>query len=481
MATPNKVAVADDDGTVTFAELDRHSTALAKGLGAVGLRRGQRLGIACLNHRDLVEVLVAAAKGSLIPVLLNTSFAGPQLDEVLQREEVDGLVIDDALTPLLDGALFDGVVILADVSGNERNGPHTVESIRRSGRFALPLPASPPRQPLLLTSGTTGVPKGARRSARPDLATATAVIGEIPYRKDDVVMITSPVFHAWGFAQLGLAAAFGARVELSRRFDADDTLRRIERNRVTVLAVVPTILQRLLASPLIDTVNLSALRIVASSGSALPPSTVTEWMDRVGPTLYNLYGSTEVGQATLATPDDLAVAPATAGRPLPGSIVKLLDEHGNEVDHGDVGRIFVGNSTQFDEYTGGGGKEMIGGLMSSGDVGHLDDEGRLFVTGRADDMIISGGENVFPREIEDLLLHEPGIDDVAVVGVPDEDFGQRLVAHVVPAACAEIDDALVKRIVGERLARHKVPRDVVFRDELPRTATGKLRRSELTT
>lgn len=480
LATPHRTAVIDDHGTVTFSEVDRASTAVAKGLAALGVRRGQRLGIACFNHRDAVEAIVASAKLATVPVLLNTSFAGPQLDEVLDREDVDALVIDESLAPLLDDGIFDGPVVLADTSPDRADdGRPTSATLRRTGRLSPPLFASAPQQPVLLTSGTTGVPKGARRSARPDLTTATAVIGEIPFRHDDTVMITSPVFHAWGFAQLGLAAVFGSTVVLSHRFDAEATLQRIERDRVTVLVVVPTILQRLLASPALDSTDLSSLRIVASSGSALPPSVVTEWFERVGPNLYNLYGSTEVGQATLATPTDLVDLPATAGRPLPGSVVRLFDESGREVPQGEVGRIFVGNSAQFDEYTGGGTKEMVDGLMSSGDVGYLDADGRLFVTGRADDMIVSGGENVFPREIEELLLTLDAVTDVAVVGVPDDDFGQRLVAHVVAAPGAEIDADDVRTAVSTRLARHKVPRDVVFVDELPRTATGKLRRGDL--
>ena len=248
---------------------------------------------------------------------------------------------------------------------------------------------------------------------------------------------------------------------------------------MTVLAVVPAILQRLLASPALDTTDLSSLRIVASSGSALPVPVVEEWLDRVGPNLYNLYGSTEVGQATLATPDDLAREPATAGRAMPGSVVAILDDSGNEVGPGTIGRIFVGSGAQFEQYTGGGGKEIIGGLMSSGDVGHLTPDGLLFVTGRADDMIVSGGENVFPREVEDLLLAHPAIVDVAVVGVDDPEFGQRLAAHVVKAKGARLSAKAVRQLVADNLARHKTPRDVHFVSELPRTATGKLRRNQL--
>ena len=202
-------------------------------------------------------------------------------------------------------------------------------------------------------------------------------------------------------------------------------------------------------------------------------------MDVFGDVLYNLYGSTEVAWATIATPADLRAAPGTAGSPPAGTIVRLLDSDGREVPRGETGRIFVGNEMMFDGYTGGGGKEIVDGLMSTGDVGRLDSEGRLFVEGRDDEMIVSGGENVFPREVEDLLSEHEEIEEVAVVGVSDEQFGQRLRAFVVLRAGASLDEQAVQEHVKSNLARFKVPRDVLFMDELPRNATGKILKREL--
>jgi fatty-acyl-CoA synthase len=229
----------------------------------------------------------------------------------------------------------------------------------------------------------------------------------------------------------------------------------------------------------VDRHDLSSLRIVASSGSALPGLVATEWMDRAGENLYNLYGSTEVGQATIATPADLRARPGTAGRVVPGTTVAILDEHDHRLPDGAEGRIYVDSGAQFSGYTGGGTKERVGTLMATGDVGHFDADGLLFVTGRSDDMIVSGGENVFPREVEDLLLAHPAVLDAAVVGVDDAEFGQRLAAHVVTAPGSGLTARAVRSLVGGSLARHKVPRDVVFVDELPRTTTGKLRRKDL--
>jgi acyl-CoA synthetase (AMP-forming)/AMP-acid ligase II len=240
-------------------------------------------------------------------------------------------------------------------------------------------------------------------------------------------------------------------------------------------------LQRMLELPAetIDRYDLSALRVIAVSGSALPGELALKVMDRFGDVLYNLYGSTEVAWATIATPEDLRAAPGTAGRPPRGTVIKLVDEQGREVAPGETGRIFVGNEMAMEAYTAGDSKQILGGLMSSGDVGHFDSDGRLFVDGRDDEMIVSGGENVFPREVEDLLAGHEHVDEVAVIGVDDEEFGQRLVAFVVPAPGAKADEAALKEHVKVSLARFKVPREIAFLDELPRNATGKVLKREL--
>jgi acyl-CoA synthetase (AMP-forming)/AMP-acid ligase II len=244
---------------------------------------------------------------------------------------------------------------------------------------------------------------------------------------------------------------------------------------------VPVMIQRILGLPegTLDRYDLSSLRITSLSGSALPGELAIEWMDRFGDTVYNLYGSTEVAYATIATPEDLRAAPGTAGKPPRGTRVRLYDEEGREVPQGSVGRIFVGNEMSFEGYTGGGGKEVIDGLLSSGDVGHIDAEGRLFVDGRDDEMIVSGGENVFPREVEDLLADVEGVIEVAVIGVADAEFGQRLKAYVVLDAGVRLSADQLSGHVKANLAAFKAPREVEFLDELPRNATGKVLKREL--
>jgi fatty-acyl-CoA synthase len=247
------------------------------------------------------------------------------------------------------------------------------------------------------------------------------------------------------------------------------------------MVMVPVMLSRFLdlGEEKIKERDLSALRIVFVSGSALGADLAQRATKLLGPVIYNLYGSTEIAYATIATPADLAAEPNTAGKVVRGSIVKLLDEHGKEVPAGESGRIFVGNISQFEGYTGGGNKDMVRGLMASGDVGHFDSEGRLYIDGRDDEMIVSGGENVFPAEVEELLGAHESIQEAAAIGVEDEKFGQRLKAFVVLREGAKLTEDDVKNYVKENLANYKAPREVVFLHELPRNPTGKVVKREL--
>jgi acyl-CoA synthetase (AMP-forming)/AMP-acid ligase II len=355
-----------------------------------------------------------------------------------------------------------------------------VDLIARGDESDLKPPAENGRV-VILTSGTTGTPKGAARKQPDSMEPAAAMFSKIPLRARETTMIAAPMFHSWGFAHFTFALPLASTIVLRRKFDPEDTLRAVAHHRASTLAVVPVMLQRILdlGPETIARYDLRALRIIALSGSALPGELATRAMDVFGEVLYNLYGSTEVAWATIATPEDLRAAPGTAGRPPLGTVVKLLDADGHEVAQGEGGRIFVANEMMFDGYTGGGGKEIVGGLMSTGDVGHFDAGGRLFVDGRDDEMIVSGGENVFPREVEDLLADHGEIEEAAVVGVVDEEFGQRLRAFVVARDGTVLTEEDVKSYVKQNLARFKVPREVVFLEELPRNATGKVLKREL--
>jgi acyl-CoA synthetase (AMP-forming)/AMP-acid ligase II len=476
---PNGTALVDERGALTFGQLEERTSTLAAALAARDIRGGARVGVLCRNHRGFVEAMVALAKVGADALFLNTGFAGPQVADVLAREGATALILDQEFIELC--RLVDSGIprILAWTDG-PADQP-SIEDLIASGPLpAPPRPTSEGRQ-IILTSGTTGSPKGASRSAPTSVEPLVAILSKIPMRTRDTTLIAAPMFHAWGLGHLALGMLFGSTVVLRRRFDPEETLKVIEEEQATVLAVVPVMLQRIMQLPETtrEQYETSSLRVIALSGSALPGDLATRAMDGFGDIVYNLYGSTEVAWASIATPADLRAEPGTAGRPPPGTVLKLVGEDGREVAPGQVGRIFVGSSLLFEGYTGGGSKEMLGGLMSTGDVGHLDADGRLFVDGRDDDMIVSGGENVFPREVEDLLAEHPACVDASVIGVPDDQFGQRLKAFVVVRDGEGVTADELKDYVGRHLARYKVPRDVEFLDQLPRNAAGKVVKRDL--
>ncbi|HEX5375355.1 MAG TPA: AMP-binding protein [Solirubrobacterales bacterium] len=476
---PHETMLIDERGSLTFERMHRRTNALAHAFAGMGIGHGDGIGIMCRNHRGFIEATLAAAKIGASALYLNTMFAGPQLVEVTRREAPKALVYDEEFAGLLED-VDDGIErIVAWADGKPET--HTLDSlIAASDESNLKPPPDKPRF-VILTSGTTGTPKGAQRSSPDGLLSLAALIDRIPFRARETMMIAAPLFHSWGFFHFVMSLPTASTMVLRRRFDEEGTLAAIQEHRAQVLAVVPVMLQRILRLPAetLDAYDLSSLRITSVSGSTLPGELATEWMDRFGDTVYNLYGSTEVAYATVATPEDLRAAPGTAGRAPRGTVVKLYDEAGREVPTGEVGRIFVGNEMSFEGYTGGGGKEAIDGLLCSGDVGHLDSDGRLFIDGRDDEMIVSGGENVFPREVEDLLADHGAVVEVAVIGVEDEEFGQRLKAFVVIASEAGVTAEELQAHVKANLASYKSPREIEFLEELPRNATGKVLKREL--
>jgi len=474
---PDAPAVIDELGTLSFGELDERTNALARGLQADGVRAGDGVAIMCRNHRGWVEAMLACSKLGANALFLNTAFSGPQLADVTEREQPKAVIYDQEFSAVLEAAAKGRKRYVAWVD-EQPDAPRLDDVI--AGHEAAPLAAPAQKgRAIILTSGTTGTPKGAARSMPKSIDPIAALLSVIPLRAREKTMIAAPLFHAWGFVQWALGISLASTIVLKRKFDEEATLSLTAQHECTALVVVPVMLQRILEldDEVLDRYDLSKVRVVPVSGSSLPRAISDRWMDHFGEHLYNLYGSTEVAWATIATPRDLREAPGTVGRPPRGSIVRLYDEDGRPVARGETGRIFVSNEVQFEGYTGGGGKDEIDGLLSSGDVGHFDEAGRLFIDGRDDDMIVSGGENVFPSEVEDLLHGHEAVRDVAVFGVDDEQFGQRLKAVIVKAGELSEDD--VRAYVKANLAGYKVPRDVEFVDVLPRTSTGKVLKREL--
>jgi acyl-CoA synthetase (AMP-forming)/AMP-acid ligase II len=475
---PDRLAVVDELGELTFQELHERSNRLADSFSARGVRPGDGIALMCRNHRGFVEASIAAAKLGADLLYLNTAFAGPQLVEVLEREGPRLVVHDQEFGGLLEPADTRDQV-LAWVDEPTGDGV-TLESLIESGAADDHRPPAKPSRLIILTSGTTGSPKGAPRSEA-GIDAATALLSRLPLRSGWRSHVAAPLFHTWGWAHLALAMLLGSTLVLRRRFDPEDCLRTVTEHGCQSLIVVPVMMQRVLRLPkeVLDRYDLSGVEVVAASGSALPGDLSSRWMDRFGDSLYNVYGSTEVAYATVATPSDLRESPGTAGRPPHGTVVRVVDDEGREVPDGMTGRIVVGNAMLFEGYTDGGTKDKLGGLMSTGDLGHIDVAGRLTVEGREDEMIVSGGENVFPAEVEDALSRHKAVVEAACVAVDDVDFGQRLRAFVVLCDGREVGEDELKQHVGAMLARYKVPREVVVLGALPRNATGKVLKQDL--
>ena len=476
---PDRTAVVDEIGSLTYAELHRRSNALARAFAGLGVREGDSVALMCRNHRGFIDASIAASKLGADLIYLNTAFAGPQLVDVLEREKPALVVHDEEFGPLLEKAAVDRRVLAwTDAETDAETDLPTIEELIAGERAEDLEPAGRHGRIIILTSGTTGTPKGAPRTEA-GIDAAVSLLSRMPLRYGWRTHIAAPLFHTWGYAHLALAMLLGSTIVLHRRFDPENCLRLAQDERCDSLVVIPVMLQRMMALPedTLGKYDLSRVKVVASSGSALPGDLAAQWMDHFGENLYNIYGSTEVAYASIADPADLRADPSAAGKPPYATVVKILDEDGRELPAGETGRIFVGNRLLFEGYTGGGHKEVVDGLMATGDVGRYDEHGRLHVEGRDDEMIVSGGENVFPKEVEDCLQRHDAVVEVAAIGVEDPDFGMRLRAFVVTSR--EVSEDELKDHVKENLARYKVPREIVFLDELPRNATGKVLKREL--
>jgi acyl-CoA synthetase (AMP-forming)/AMP-acid ligase II len=496
---PRRCAVQDETASRTFAELDSRVKAISRGLAGLGIGPQDCVAVLGRNGVAFVEALVAINRTGADALLLNTFLSPPQAREVLRRERPRLVFADADLLGLLDEAPADTVVVTLRPGRTSSTGQPlpedpptpkgqpipkdlpapkdrlTLEELAATGGPELP-PSGRRGRLVVLTSGTTGTPKGARRPAPTSLSPAASMLSRLRLRRGDTLMIACPLFHTWGLGLLQIAPALAATVVLRERADPEVVLEAVDRSRCTALGAVPVILERILHLP--DDVrgryDTSRLRVVGSSGSALTREVATRFQDVFGDVLYNVYGSTEISWATIATPEDLRAAAGTAGRPPLGTRLEIVDEYGQPVPRGQIGRIFVGNELLFEGYSNGTSKEQVHGLMATGDRGFLDPGGRLMVVGRDDDLIISGAEKIYPLEVEEVILALPGVREVVVVGRPDAELGQRLIAYVVCVDGVRLTPEQVKDHVRQRLARFAVPKEVGFLDHLPRNATGKV-------
>jgi fatty-acyl-CoA synthase len=484
--TPNRTAIIDDDGAVTYKELDEAANAVAHGLLAKGVHGGDGVAILARNHRWFSIANFGCARVGARIILLNSEFSGPQIKEVAEREGAKLIIYDDEYAKAVSKAdpPLGKLRALGENPDSDEPSGSTDETLADliAANSKSPAPkASKHSSIIILTSGTTGTPNVANRSTPPTLAPIGGILSHVPFKAGEVTSLPSPMFHALGYLHATIAMFLGSTLLLRRRFKPPLVLEDIEKHKATALVVVPVMLSRILAAleKMDEKPDLSSLRIVFVSGSALGADLAERGLKDLGPVIYNMYGSTEIAFATIAEPKHLEFNSSTAGPVVKGVKVKIFDDNGKELPQGEVGRIFVGTSFPFEGYTGGGKKQIIDGLLSSGDVGYFDERGLLYISGRDDEMIVSGGENVFPAEVEDLISGHPDVVEATAIGVEDKEWGHRLRAFVVKKQEASLDEDTVKHYVRDHLARYKVPREVIFLDELPRNPTGKILKREL--
>jgi fatty-acyl-CoA synthase len=483
---PDRAACIDEDGEFSYAELDEAAHAVANGLIEMGVKGGDGVAILARNHRWFLIANYGAARAGARIILLNSEFSGPQVKEVSEREGAKVIIYDDEYTKAVSKAEPELGKLRAlgtnpDSDEDSASDDETLaDLIQRSSKEPAPK-TSKHASIIILTSGTTGTPKGANRSTPPTLAPVGGILSHVPFKANEITSLPAPMFHALGYLHATIAMFLGSTLVLRRKFKPPLVLEDIEKHKVTAMVVVPVMLSRILDAleKMDKKPDLSSLKIIFVSGSQLGAELASRALKDFGPVIYNMYGSTEIAFATIAGPQDLEHNAATVGPVVKGVKVKILDDNGKELPQGEVGRIFVGNAFPFEGYTGGGHKQIIDGLMSSGDVGYFDEHGLLYVSGRDDEMIVSGGENVFPAEVEDLISGHAGVVEATAIGVEDKEWGHRLRAFVVMKEGADLDEDTIKHYVRDHLARYKVPREVVFLDELPRNPTGKILKREL--
>lgn len=466
---PGRAAIVDEQGTVSWRRLNDRVRRLANALLTVA-EPGDRVAFMLRNGRENVECYAACGLAGMSAVPVNTWSSTDDIRHIVQTQEPKLLIADREFTDAVTGAGAPAIWWVGEDDAYERHlaaAPDKPPPVKGSSHIVTH------------TSGTTGKPKGAQRQLGGGaLGVLVTFLEQVPLRRTDVFFIAPPLFHQFGQAMMAVGLVLGSTLVLRRRFDAEEFLQAAVVNRATAAAVLPVMLQRI--AELTGPVPVPRFRLVLSSGSALPPALRDRAEHRIGDVIYDLYGSTEVGWATIASPQDHHRRPGSVGRPGRDTTIVIVDDEGNRLPPGEPGRIFVASGFAFEGYTGvEADQAVIDGAIEIGDVGYLDDDGYLFVTGRSDDMIVSGGENIFPSEVEGALEHHPDIRENAVVGIDDEEFGQVLHAFVVVRDGAALTAGDVKTFVQERLARYKAPKKVTFLDALPRNATGKILKKDL--
>ena len=452
----------------------------AAALQAAGVGDGDIVALMLRNGPEAIELMLAVRHLGAQWCPVNWHFKTDEVQHILGNSGARVFIADAALLQGLPGLDCSGVTLWT-ARGSLPDVP-AWEALRDATPPSTAAPA-PPRGAMFYTSGTTGRPKGiVRKPLAGDRLEAALAMRRTAYGVEPVMraLLSAPWYHsAPNSYALGIAQDDGT-LYIEERFDAEGTLRLIAEHRLTHAYLVPTMYVRMLALPpaVKAKYDLSSMRFVSSTGSPCPPEVKRAMIEWWGPVIHESYGSSELGYMTLLTPLQALRKPGSAGPPLPGVVLKIMDEAGQELPTGTAGLIYVDQPATADfSYAGNDAARQqmeVGGLKTMGDIGYLDDEGFLFIIDRQADMVISGGVNIYPVEIETVLHGMPGVADCAVFGIPDDEFGEALAAAIQPAPGVELSVEGVRAWLQARIAGYKVPRVVTFHAQLPREDTGKI-------
>jgi long-chain acyl-CoA synthetase len=493
-ATPDRTAVVDPGGTaLSYRDLAALADRYGRGLQAMGLRPGDAIVVMLPNGIDMLAVHFAAMQTGLYTVAVNWHLVGPEVAYILADSGAKAFVAHERFAEVAAAAAEE-----AGLPEKARFAVGEVPGFRSLAELGAEEPAGRPDvrtlgAPMLYTSGTTGRPKGVRRpltGADPDDPPHVAlwffgIFGLGPH-DGHVHLCGSPLYHTAVLNFVAISIQLGHTAVLMDRWDPAEMLRLVERHRVTHSHMVPTQFTRLLALSDAERAgcDLSSMRVMIHGAAPCPEEVKRRMLDWWGPVVTEYYAATEGGGTTI-TAEEWLRKPGSVGRAWPGSVVKVLDEHGEEVPTGESGLVYLRMGTSTFEYHGDAEKTeaaRAGDLFTLGDVGHLDEDGYLFLHDRKSDMIISGGVNIYPAEIEGQLAGHPKVADVAVFGIPHPEWGEEIKAVVQPAQGVEPGPELTAELLDYargRLARFKLPRSIDYVEQLPRDPNGKLYKRQL--
>ncbi len=494
---PDKPIAIGLERTITWGELYRNARVLAKGLFGLGLRPGDRAALMCYNLPEVYEVSQALAQIGVTPIRVGYRMKAPEIEYIVENSEAKCIFfyheLADRIIP--NKEKYKNVLPAGFVS----IGQPAVEGAIRFDDLAhdppdvdlenLPAPSGPSLS-MIYTSGTTGRPKGAARqelsASAGSMELITSMIELLKLGPDEVHLVCCPLYHSAPFLFAGITFVLGGTLVLQPKFDAEEFFQLVEKHGVTSTHMVPTQLKSLLEVPeeLTENLNLSSLRSLVCGAAPLFPKTKLDMLDRFGPVLFEYYGSTETSINTFIGPEEIRSRPASVGKSFADNELKIFDASGNEAPDGARGELYVHNSFMMDGYfknESATGAVHKGKYITAGDIAVRDRDGYYYIVDRSKDMIIRGGVNIYPAEIEEVLSSIPGVRDVAVVGKPDDHWGEIVTAFIVREPGSEIKAESIIDYCEKQMANHKVPVEFYFRDEIPRTPTGKILKKDLRT